>query len=329
MPATIASAKLALASPTEASAIGAGGALLLAGLRLSREHGRAGDPYAIGGAFFSLIGLLVLSNLMDLRLSREAIPTGDWIGIGLAIARHFADRGANVMCADMDEKKLADELGDVAEDGNIRYFAGDLRQRLTIANLVSATIDAFDQVDILVNASRQVMHTDARNPEDTSVEVLLEQNLMTAIRLTQQVARRMIKQAEGNTEATCVGSIVNLSSIAAHQSRPELLAYSISSAGLEQMTRSMALALAPERIRVNAVAFGSVMSASLQASIGEHPEWREEIETQTPMHRIAAPTELVDAVQFLASDGSGFVTGEVLTVDGGRSLLDPVDAPAH
>ena len=71
------------------------------------------------------------------------------------------------------------------------------------------------------------------------------------------------------------------------------------------------------------------MSASLQASIGEHPEWREEIETQTPMHRIAAPTELVDAVQFLASDGSGFVTGEVLTVDGGRSLLDPVDAPAH
>lgn len=260
---------------------------------------------------------------------KTAIVTGAANGIGLAIARHFADRGANVMCADMDEKKLADELGDVAEEGNIRYFAGDLRQRLTIANLVSATIDAFDQVDILINASRQVMHTDALNPEDTSVEVLLEQNLMTAIRLTQQVARRMIKQAENNTESVCVGSIVNLSSIAAHQSRPELLAYSISAAGLEQMTRSMALALAPERIRVNAVSFGSVMSASLQSSIGEHPEWREEIETQTPLHRIAAPTELVDAVQFLASDGSGFVTGEVLTVDGGRSLLDPVDAPAH
>ena len=259
---------------------------------------------------------------------KTAIITGAANGIGLAIARHFADRGANVMCADMDEKKLADELGDVAEEGNIRYFAGDLRQRLTIANLISATIDAFDQVDVLVTASRQVMMPAPLEPEDTSVEVMLEQNLMTAMRLSQQVARRMIKQAKDN-DAACVGSIINLSSIAAHQSRPELLGYSIAAAGLEQMTRSMALALAAERIRVNAVAFGSVMSASLQMSLGEHPEWRDEIEKQTPLARIASPTEIVDAVQFLASDGSGFVTGEVLTVDGGRSLLDPVAAPAH
>ena len=122
---------------------------------------------------------------------------------------------------------------------------GDLRQRLTIANLISATIDAFDEIDILVNASRQVMETDALNPEDTSVEQLLEQNLMTALRLSQQVARRMIKQAENNDNDMPAGSIINLSSIAAHQTRPELLGYSIASAGLEQMTRSMALALAP------------------------------------------------------------------------------------
>ncbi|WP_420012648.1 SDR family NAD(P)-dependent oxidoreductase [Tateyamaria sp.] len=260
---------------------------------------------------------------------KTAIVTGAANGIGLAVARTFADRGANVMCADMDEKRLAEELGDVADEGNIRYFAGDLRQRLTIANLVSATIDAFDEIDILVNASRQVMETDALNPEDTSVEQLLEQNLMTALRLSQQVACRMIKQSDGREGDGPAGSIINLSSIAAHQTRPELLGYSIASAGLEQMTRSMALALAPHRIRVNAVAFGSVMSASLKSSIGDHPEWREEIETRTPMHRIASPTELVDAVQFLASEGSGFVTGDVMTVDGGRSLLDPVSAPAH
>lgn len=260
---------------------------------------------------------------------KTAIVTGAANGIGLAIARHFADRGANVMCADMDEKKLAEELGDVAEEGNIRYFAGDLRQRLTIANLISATIDAFDQVDILINASRQVMPTDPLDPEDTSVEVLLEQNLMTSLRLSQQVARKMIKQAEEDTEALCIGSIVNLSSIAARQTRPELLGYSIASSALEQMTRSMALALAPERVRVNAVAFGSVMSASLQAQISENPDWRDDIEKHTPLQRIASPNELVDAVQFLASDGSGFVTGEVMTVDGGRSLLDPVSSPAH
>ncbi|WP_299295845.1 SDR family oxidoreductase [uncultured Tateyamaria sp.] len=260
---------------------------------------------------------------------KTAIVTGAANGIGLAIARHFADRGANVMCADMDEKRLADELGDVAEEGNIRYFAGDLRQRLTIANLVSATIDAFDEIDILVNASRQVTETQALDPEDDTVATLFEQNVMTALRLSQQVARRMIKQGEGRSADESIGSIVNLSSIAAHQTRPELLGYSIASAGLEQMTRSMALALAPHRIRVNAVAFGSVMSASLKSSIGDRPDWRDEIENHTPLHRIASPTELVDAVQFLASDGSGFVTGDVMTVDGGRSLLDPVEAPAH
>ena len=95
------------------------------------------------------------------------------------------------------------------------------------------------------------------------------------------------------------------------------------------MTRSLAVALAPERIRVNAVAFGSVMSASLKETLKDNREYRKTIEDITPLGRIAAPNELADAVQYLASDGSAFVTGQVLTVDGGRSLLDPVGAPAH
>lgn len=259
---------------------------------------------------------------------KSVIVTGAANGIGLAIAREFADLGANVMCADMDEARLADELGSVAEEGNIRYFAGDLRERLTVANLISATIDAFDEVNVLVNAARQIAETDPLDPEDSSVEMLVEQNLMTALRLTQQVARRMIKQSEGQDEGSA-GAIVNLSSITAKVSRPEFLGYSIAAAGLEQMTRSMALALAPHRIRVNAVAFGSVMSASLKETLKAHPDWRDEVEAQTPLGRIAGPGELVDAVRFLSSDGSGFVTGEILTVDGGRSLLDVVSAPAH
>ena len=259
---------------------------------------------------------------------KTAIVTGAANGIGLAIARQFADKGANVMCADMDEKKLAEEWGDKREEGNLRYFAGDLRQRLTIANLISATIDSFDRVDILINASRQVMETDALNADDTSVSVLLEQNLMTALHLTQQVAKRMIKQGADQDEGQ-LGSIVNLSSIAARHTHPELMGYSIASAALEQMTRSMALALAPERIRVNAVAFGSVMSASLKSSMVENTEWRDDIKSHTPLGRIAGPAELTDAVQFLAAESSGFMTGEVITVDGGRSLLDAVSVPAH
>jgi 7-alpha-hydroxysteroid dehydrogenase len=142
------------------------------------------------------------------------------------------------------------------------------------------------------------------------------------------VAKRMIKQAEGQEEGT-VGTIVNLSSIAARRTTPDLLAYSVSMAALDQMTRSLALALAPHRIRVNAVAFGSVMSASLQEVLKDHRDIRAEIEGHTPMGRIASATELAATVQYLASDASGFMTGEIVTMDGGRSLIDPVSAPAH
>ncbi|WP_146585159.1 SDR family NAD(P)-dependent oxidoreductase [Puniceibacterium confluentis] len=259
---------------------------------------------------------------------KTAIVTGAANGVGLAIARHFAQRGANVMFADMDETRLCKEVGEIREDGNMRYFAGDLRERLTLANLLSATLDAYDRVDILVNGSRQMTATDPLDVEDTSVDALLGQNLMTALRLSQVVARRMIKQAGDQPEGQ-IGAIVNLSSIAARRTHPDLLAYSVSCAALDQMTRSLAVSLAPHRIRVNALAFGSVMSASLKAALKDHGEYREDIESHTPLGRIASPGELAEAVQFLASEGANFMTGQIMTIDGGRTLLDPVAAPAH
>jgi len=263
---------------------------------------------------------------------KTAIVTGAANGVGLAIARHFADQGANVVFADMDEANLISEVGEESEKegSNVRYFAGDLREKLTIANLLSATIDAFEGVDILVNASRQMVSSDPLNADDDAVEMLLQQNLLTSLRLTQLVAKRMIKQAEkeGRTEGP-LGSIVNLSSIAARRTHPELLAYSVSSAALDQMTRSMAVALAPHRIRVNAVAFGSVMSASLKDSLKEDETCREDIISRTPLSRIASPGEVADAAQFLASEGSGFMTGQIVTIDGGRTLIDTVCAPVH
>lgn len=257
---------------------------------------------------------------------KTAIVTGAANGIGLAIGRQFAEKGANVMFVDSDEKALIEELGEQPEEGNIRYFAGDLREKLTIANLLSATIDAFDQIDILVNGARQVELSDALDPDDNTVETLLAQNVMTSLRLSQLVAKRMIKQAEGQTEGSA-GAIVNLSSISARRTHPELMAYSVASAALDQMTRSLAVALAPHRIRVNAVAIGSVMSASLKSFLKDNREYRQKIEEFTPLGRIAAPSELAEAAQFLVSDAAGFMTGQILTFDGGRSLIDPAPAP--
>lgn len=260
---------------------------------------------------------------------KTAIVTGAANGVGLAIGRHFVEMGANVVFADMDEKELLNQMGEDADkEENVRIFAGDLRKKLTITNLLSTTIDAFERVDILVNASRQVMTTDPLDPDDTSVEELLQQNTLTAMRVSQAVARRMIKQADGDTGGN-LGSIVNISSIAARRTHPDLLAYSVSSAALDQMTRSMAVALAPHGIRINAVAFGSVMSASLKGSLKDHDDVREAIVDSTPLHRIASPGEVSDAVQYLASDASAFVTGQIITVDGGRTLIDPAAVSAH
>lgn len=259
---------------------------------------------------------------------KTAIVTGAANGIGLAVARHFADHGANVMFADVDEQKLIDEVGENKEDGNTRYFAGDLREKLTIANLLSATIDAFDSIDILVNGCRQVIPSDPLDPDDDALDTMLAQNLKTSLRLSQYVARRMIKQSEGREEGQA-GSIVNLSSIASGRAHPDLLAFSVSVAAVDQMTRSLAASLAQHRIRVNAVAFGSVMSASLQEALKENPGYRSEIEAGTPLGRVAAPGELADAIQYLASEGSGFMTGQVITLDGGRTLVDSVNTPTH
>lgn len=261
---------------------------------------------------------------------KTAIVTGSANGIGLAIARHFVGMGANVMFADMDEDRLEAEVGaDARAEGKVRMFAGDLREKLTINNLLSATMDAFDRVDILVNASRQVVLSDPLDPENDAVEALFEQNLLTGLRLSQMTARRMIKHAEKSGQVGMIGAIVNLSSIAAQRVQPGLMGYSISCAAVDAMTRSMAVALAPKGIRVNAVAFGSVMSASLQSTIAVTPDYQQMIMDGTPLNRIASGNELAETVQFLASDAAGFITGQVITVDGGRSLLDGVGAPAH
>ncbi len=268
---------------------------------------------------------------------KTAIVTGAANGVGLAIARHFVDQGANVVCADMDEAKLIEEFGDNpeacddSEEKPTRIFSGDLREKLTLANLLSATIDAFDRVDILVNASRQVMTSDPLDVDDKTVMCLLEQNFLTALKLSQLIARRMIQQGEDmpDDNDTPLGSIVNLSSIAATRTQPGLMAFSIAAAALEQMTRSLAVALAPHRIRVNAISFGSVMSASLMENLREDKSLRGMIVEGTPLGRIAKATEVAETARFLTSEGSGFMTGQILTVDGGRTLVDAVGAPAH
>ncbi len=257
---------------------------------------------------------------------KTAIVTGAANGIGLAIARRFVENGANVMLADIDEDKLTVECKAIGSD-RANCFAGDLRQKLTIANLQSATIDAYDRIDILINASRQVLSSNPLDAKEDSFEALFHQNVLANLRLTQSVAKLMIKQAkaDGDTTSRTIGAIVNLGSIASERTLPDMLAYSVSCAALNQMTRSMAVSLAKDRIRVNAIAIGSVMSTNLKNAFQQNEDLHDQMTKITPLGRIADPQEVADVAQFLAANSASFVTGQILNVDGGRTLIDPLD----
>ncbi len=260
-----------------------------------------------------------------------AIVTGAANGVGLAIARRFLLAGANVVLSDMDEENLTSEANFLKESSNGRVlaFCGDLREKLTINNLLATTIDNFGRVDILVNASRQVLKSEPLEPDRDAFEQSIHQNVTVNLRLSQTVAKRMILQAKDKEPGEIIGSIVNLTSIASVRTHPETLSYSVSSAALDQVTRSMATALAARGIRVNAVALGSVMSASLRDMIRENLDLQDLVIESTPLGRIGEASEAAEAVLFLASDESNFITGQVLAVDGGRSLLDRVVNPAY
>ena len=261
---------------------------------------------------------------------KSVIVTGASDGVGLAIARRFAQLEANVMLAGTNEQTLEKEAEALTESGySATHFAGDLRERLTQANLISATIDAFDQIDILVNASRQVVDTDPLDSEDKSLTTLFEQNVVATLRLSQAVARKMIKRADGAEGTRSIGSIVNVTSIAARRTLPELLGYSVASAAVDQLTRSLAVAYASKGIRVNAVALGSVMSSTLKSALKEDEDLQEELTSVTPLGRIGEASEAADVAVFLGSDAASFVTGQIVVVDGGRTMLDPMDTPAH
>jgi 7-alpha-hydroxysteroid dehydrogenase len=214
-----------------------------------------------------------------------------------------------------------------ASEHRVSKFHTKVQDRLGAANLLAATLDAFDRVDILVNIPRSTQAGAFAELDGQGFAEALYQNVISSFLLSQAVARHMAEQAEASEAFE--GAIINVSSIAAQRTAGKLLAYSVSCAALDQLTRSMAADLAKHRVRVNGIALGAVMTERMRAQLKEREDLRRELIQVTPLGRIGEAEEAAEAALFLMSKRASFVTGQILTVDGGRSVLDPLASPVR
>jgi len=254
---------------------------------------------------------------------KVAIVTGGAKGIGLAIARRFLEDGARVVIADLDEKAGAAAEKDLASLGDIRFVATDVGERLDVHNLVAATLDAFDDIDILVNNAGIVHAADFLDIEEADFDRVMRVNLKGAFLCGQIVARHFVDKVKKGGRP---GVIVNMSSINDTFAIANQVPYSISKGGVSQLTKVMALSLAPYGIRSNAIGPGSIMT-DLLASVADDKDAKRRILSRTPLGRIGEPREIAAVAAFLASDDASYITGQTIYADGGRLPLNYTVTP--
>lgn len=241
---------------------------------------------------------------------RVCIVTGSAQGIGEACVRRFARDGAQVVITDVDDlrgQKLAQELGAL-------YVHCDVGDKAQVDALVAHTMAAHGRIDVLVNNAGIFKAADFLDITEADFDAVLRVNLKGAFLVGQAVAREMARVHRG--------SIVNMSSVNGVLTIPTIASYNVSKGGINQLTRVMALALADQGIRVNAVAPGTIATELAAKAVLTSEEAKARIMSRTPMKRLGEPSEVADVVAWLASDAASYVTGEIVTVDGGRMTLN-------
>jgi NAD(P)-dependent dehydrogenase (short-subunit alcohol dehydrogenase family) len=250
---------------------------------------------------------------------KVAIITGGAKGIGLACAERMSADGAKVVIADVEEEAGESAAGELARQGREVMFVNcDVSAKLDVRNLVTATLDAYGAIDILVNNAGIVAGGDFLDISEADFDRVLAVNLKGAFLVGQAVARQMVEQVNSGAKP---GSIINMSSVNAVFAIANQVPYTVSKGGMNQLTKVMALALAPHGIRVNAIGPGSIMTDILK-SVASDEEARRRILSRTPLGRIGDPAEIAAIAAFLASDDASYITGQTIYADGGRLPLN-------
>jgi NAD(P)-dependent dehydrogenase (short-subunit alcohol dehydrogenase family) len=249
---------------------------------------------------------------------KVAIVTGAARGIGLAIAKRFCADGAQVVLADVDAAAGAEAALQLGGSSVARFVACDVGDRVAVERLVTATVEAFGEIDILVNNAAILAGGDFLDLAEADFDRVLRVNLKGAFLCGQTVAKRMVARVRAGGPA---GTVINLSSVNAVFALANQVPYSISKGGISQLTKVMALSLAPWGIRVNAIGPGSIMTEMLQ-TVMDSPEMRQRILSRTPLGRVGEPAEIAAVAAFLASDEASYITGQTIYADGGRLPLN-------
>jgi NAD(P)-dependent dehydrogenase (short-subunit alcohol dehydrogenase family) len=239
---------------------------------------------------------------------KVAIVTGAASGIGRATATLLAERGASVVVADVDEvggKETASTIGESAV-----FFPVDVADENSLAELVRQTLATYGRLDIAHNnAAISLGGTELAESTKRDWDRVIAVNLTGTYLAVRAQIPAMI--------ATGGGSIINMSSVAGASAQVGQVAYITSKHGVIGITKAAAVEYSGRGIRVNALLPGTTNTAMVQAIIAANPGWVEDLTDKQPIQRLCEPAEVAEAVAWLASDASSFVTGATLAVDGG------------
>jgi len=239
-----------------------------------------------------------------------AIVTGGGTGIGFGISKCLVRAGAKIVITGRRKKILKNASGELGEQST--YEIHDLNELDSIPDFVQLIESQYGPIDVLVNNAGI---NDIKPPfqvTDSDFQSIISTNLSAVFALSREVAKFMVKRKRG--------SIIMITSMSAIYGLKDVAPYSASKSGLLGLTRSLATDLSPYGVRINAVAPGFIVTPMHEEALRRFPEKEKKILDRTPLHCFGTPEDIGQAVVFLASDASGFITGVQLPVDGGNAI---------
>jgi len=252
---------------------------------------------------------------MEKELANKVLlVTGATSGIGKATALRFAQAGASIAAVGRDQRALLELQNQVERAGTqLLSVPADLSHEGETESVVAKTVERFGGIDVLVNSAGHISSGTIENTSLSAWDSMLEINLRAPFVLMQKALPTIIKRR---------GNIVNVSSVTGLRAFPGVLAYCVSKAGLDQLTRCAALELAAQGVRVNAVNPGVVVTEIHKRggmTEEQYDAFLDHSKTTHPLGRVGQPQEVAELIFFLASDRASWITGATYSIDGGRA----------